>query len=348
SVAGTSSASTIGELGEFPLIELLTARTGASRGDTVVGAGLDDTAVTRLSDGRLQLATIDTLVAGTHFLLDRFTPEQVGRKAAAINLSDIAAMGGSATHALAAMAAPPDLQTGVALGIVEGLVAELAAWGAELVGGNLARHDGLVVDVALLGETDDRRLLLRSGARPGDALAVTGDLGAAAAGLVLLLAERGPRDRAAEIADDDRAAVVSRQRTPRPRLDVAPLLGPAGASAAIDVSDGLAADAGHICDRSGVGVAIDVGRLPVAESTRAVAAALGLDATELALGGGEDYELLFAAAPERLAELIARVEGATGVPVTVIGRVTAEPERVAVLPDGSEHELAGGWRHFGD
>lgn len=340
-------ATTIGAIGEFPLIELITARIGGSRADVLVGAGLDDTAVTRLPNGRLQLATIDSLVSGTHFLLDRFTPDEVGRKAAAINLSDIAAMGGTPTHALAALVAPDSLPSEVALGIVEGLVSELGAWGAELVGGNLARHDGLVLDVALMGETDDERLLLRSGALPGDAVLVTGDLGSAAAGVAVLLAESESGAGSVAAEPEDRSEVLARQRTPSPRLDVAPLLGPGGASAAIDVSDGLAADAGHICKRSGVGLRIEAARLPMADATRSVAVALGIDALELALCGGEDYELLFTARPDLADELAARVTDATGVAVTVIGSVTAERDRILVREDGTEGTLAGGWRHFG-
>jgi thiamine-monophosphate kinase len=333
----------IGDVGEFGLIDRITVRLGAGRGDTVVGAGLDDAAVLRLPDGRLQLATMDTLVAGVHFTWERFGARDVGRKAAAINLSDIAAMGGTPTHALATLAAPPDLAADVALDLVDGLVTELARWGADLVGGNLTRHDRVVLDVALLGEVDPERLLLRSGARPGDVVLVTGDLGGAAAGLALMAG--GPESAAIGSAQSQTA--LDRQRAPEPRLTVAPLLRPLGATAAIDVSDGLAADLGHLCERSGVGVRLEAARLPVSDATRAVADALGLRALDLALGGGEDYELLFTADPARVDALVNTVVRATGTPVAVIGTVTAARERVVVLQDGSAEPLAGGWRHFG-
>ncbi len=336
---------TIGSVGEFPFIDRIVARLGPSRPDTVVGAGPDDTAVLRLPGGRFQLATADSQVAGVHFLPDRTPPAWIGRKAAAINLSDIAAMGGAATHALAVLAAPPDTPADFALAIVDGLAAELARWGADLVGGNLTRGPALMLDVALLGEVDAADLLLRSGARPGDAVMVTGDLGAAAAGLAVLLAEADGRTVAAP--PHDRDAVVRRQQWPSPRLDVAPLLGRAGATAAIDVSDGLAADAGHIARRSGVGLRIEAARLPVSEATRRVAVALGVDPLQWAVAGGEDYELLFTARPAAADDLAARVAAATGVPVTRIGMVTDGPDTVLARADGSVQPLAGGWRHFG-
>jgi thiamine-monophosphate kinase len=336
---------TIGRLGEFALIDRITERLGPARGDTKVGAGLDDTAVLRLPDGRLQLATIDGQVAGVHFLLERTAPHLIGRKAAAVNLSDIAAMGGRPTHALAAVSAPANLSAEVVLQLVDGLVGELARWGADLVGGNLSRHDSLVIDIALLGEVEPAALLLRATAHAGDILMVTGDLGGAAAGLALMLSEG--EGRVVEVAPEHRIAALVRQQAPEPRLTVAPLLGAAGATAAIDVSDGLAADAGHLCDQSGVGLRIEAAQLPISPSTRAVAAALGRDPLAWALGGGEDYELLFTAPADRAEALIASVSRATGIPITRIGTVTADHARTLVLPDGSEQPLAGGWRHFG-
>ncbi len=335
---------TVGQVGEFPLIDRIVTRLGPSRADTVVGAGSDDTAVLRLPDGRLQLATIDTQVAGVHFLSDHFAPEDIGRKAAGVNLSDIAAMGGTPTHALAALAAPENLAVEFVLRLVDGLAGELQRWGVDLVGGNLARHDGLVLDLALLGEVDEDRLLLRSGAKPGDAVLVTGHLGASAAGCALLVTEQD----VTHVPPEHRQAVLARHRWPEPRLEVAPLLGPAGATAAIDVSDGLAADAGHLCARSGVGMRVEAVALPIAPATRVVAEALGIDVLTLALTGGEDYELVFTV-PALLAESLAdHIQGETGVPVTRIGTVTAEGTRALVGPAGVERPLSGGWRHYGE
>lgn len=337
--AGTQS---IRDVGEFALIARIVERLGPARPDTVVGAGTDDTAAIRRPDGLLQLVTIDSQVAGVHFDLSHFAPEDIGRKLAASNLSDIAAMGGSPTHAVTALSAPSDLAVDFVLRMIDGLVSELSRWGAELVGGNLARHEGLVVDLALLGEVDERRLLLRSGAQPGDAVMVTGNLGAAAAGTALMMAEHDPTG----LSPEHRQEVLARQRWPEPRLEIGPLLGTRGGTAAIDVSDGLAADLGHICEASGVGMRIEASRLPVAPATRAVAEALDLDVLELALGGGEDYELAFTADPESIDEICRAVASVTRVAATSIGNVTSEPERVLVRESGAEQPLSGGWLHF--
>jgi thiamine-monophosphate kinase len=170
---------------------------------------------------------------------------------------------------------------------------------------------------------------------------VTGHLGAAAAGAALLAADDLP-----DLRPEHRQAVLMRQRWPEPRLEVGPLLGPAGATAAIDVSDGLAADVGHICERSGVGVVIEADCVPISDATRAVAAVLGREALELALAGGEDYELAFTAPGSRARSLAEELTAETGVPVTRIGAITSETDRVLAGPDGSERRLIGGWRHF--
>ncbi len=334
-------ALTVADLGEFPLIQAIVSRLGAPRADTVVGAGDDDTAVLRARDGSLQLATIDSQVAGVHFRLERVPPETIGRKLAAVNLSDIAAMGGRPTHGLLALSAPASLSSELALRIAEGLAAELARWGADLVGGNVSRAAELVLDLALLGEVEPQQLLLRSGGRPGDLVLVTGDLGAAAAGAYLLAGTE-----AAGVSAEHRAAVLARQCAPEPRLEVAPLLGPLGASACIDISDGLAADLGHLCARSQVGAVLEAQCLPIAAATRAVAEALGQDPLRLALSGGEDYELLLTAPSGAAPRLIETVAMRTGVPVVAIGRLTEGGALTLRLPDGGQEPLVGGWRHF--
>ena len=337
---------TIGELGEFGLIEKLVARLGEPRPDTVIGAGPDDTAVLRLPNRRLQLATIDTQVEGVHFRRGGASAHDVGRKLAAVNLSDIAAMGGSPTHALATLSAPADLDAEWALDLVSGVAEELSRWGADLVGGNIARHEGLVIDLALLGEVEPDHLLLRSGARPGDVVMVTGGLGGAAAGLALLDAPTaGTVSSVVEAAH--RGEVRSRLRTPEPRLAVGAIIRNMGATACLDISDGLASDVGHLCNQSGIGVRIRAASLPISAATRAVAAALGSDAVTWAVSGGEDYELLFTVRADCADELAATVWRDTGVPVTAIGWANEGPERVLVQPDDSEGPLAGGWRHFG-
>lgn len=340
----TTGPRTIADLGEFGLIDRLLAVLPPARGDTIVGAGDDDTAVLRLPGGRLQLATLDTLVAGVHFRADAISPGDLGRRLAAVNLSDIAAMGGRPTHALAGLVAPTDLAADYAVAIVRGLASALREHGADLVGGNVARGEGLVLDLALLGEVDEERLLLRSGARPGDRVLVTGALGGAAAARAL-----SDRPDGTPVPDVDPLlleAARRRLRAPEARLNVAGRLGPLGATAAIDVSDGLAADLGHVCDRSGVGMELHAAAVPVDPAALAIGEAIGADARAWALGGGEDYELVVTA-PEPAVPGLRRSAEESGVPLTAIGRIRSDGARFVAWPDGSRSELEGGWRHFG-
>lgn len=332
---------TVSAVGEFPLIARLARRLKPPNPDVVVGIG-DDVAVFRIGPDRHVLATCDVQVAGVHFLPDRVDPFRLGRRCAAINVSDIAAMGGRPTHFLVSLGLPGDTAVAFLEALYGGLSEEAARWGADVVGGNVSRAPALFIDLTLLGEAGGQ-VLRRSGARPGDRVLVTGRLGASAAGLALVL------DPALQVAGPDREQVLEAHLTPTPRLrEAQAIVAAGGATAMIDVSDGLAQDLGHICDASGVGVRVWAAALPVDEATRRVAAAAGRDVLELALGGGEDYELLFTARPDAADAIVAAVREATGTPVAVIGEVVpAEAGRRLVLPDGRETELAPrGWRHF--
>ena len=333
---------TVADIGEFPLIERLTARLGPLRPDVVIGAG-DDVAVIEIEPGRLQLATCDVQVAGEHFLPERCDPRRLGRKVAAINLSDIAAAGGWPTHFLCSLVLPPETEIEFLDGLYDGLVEEAAKWRADLVGGNVSRGKQMVIDLTLLGEVAKADLFRRDGASAGEQVAVTGQLGAAAAGLELT---RRPESTVTPTVSKE---VLAAFETPTPRLaESRSLVDTGGVRAAIDVSDGLAADLGHLCDASGVGVRIDAATLPVAEATREVARSAGVDPFGWVIGGGEDYELLFTAPPDRMEALIESVVSKTGTPVTVIGEVLpADRGRELVLPDGSRQTLeSSGWRHF--
>jgi thiamine-monophosphate kinase len=331
--------------GEFTLIESFMQRLGRPRPDTVVGAGLDDAAVLRLPDGRLQLATLDALVDGVHFERRRLVPRALGGRLAAVNLSDLAAMGGRPTHALAGLVAPGDLPAPYALGVVEGLAEALERWGAELVGGNVARGPALIVDLAMLGLVDEERLLLRSGGRPGDHVLVTGALGGAAAGRALLAREAGGAEWS--VPEPTREAALTRMDAPEPRLEASWRLGPLGATAAIDVSDGLAADLGHLCAASGVGVRLFASQVPVDPAAVEVGAALGVDPLDLALGGGEDYELAFSAPAGLVDRIVETLADEAGLAATPVGVLTEARELRLVRPDGTISALDGGWRHFG-
>ncbi|MGQ9467266.1 MAG: thiamine-phosphate kinase [Anaerolineae bacterium] len=333
----------IHEIGEFGLIARIAHALPAPGERVIVGIG-DDVAVLRPDETRYILATCDIQVENVHFLRDRITPRQLGRKAVAINVSDIAAMGGVPRHLLVSLVLPKDTEVAFVDGLYEGMQEECLRWGAEIVGGNMAHSPGgIVVDLFLLGEVEPDRLLRRSGARVGDRVLVTGTLGDSAAGLALVLHP--------EVAcpDDHRRWVLERHLTPTPRLREGRAIAQSGlATAMIDVSDGLASDIGHICEMSGVGVRIWADALPISGAARAVAEALGSDALDWALFGGEDYELLFTAPAERAAELAHRVQEETGTHITIIGEVAPAEEGMTLIHrDGVPVSLRkGGWDHF--
>jgi thiamine-monophosphate kinase len=283
----------------------------------------DDCAVLLLG-GRTWVAASDMLVFGHHFK-GWAAPEDVGYKAVAVNVSDVAAMGGTPRFVLVSGGAA---DPGTTLRCMEGVLEACEEFGIYPLGGDTTRADCLTVDVAILGELAAPPVL-RSGARPADSLAVTGELGASAAGLLALRSgEAGPQ------------RLVRKHLRPEPRVAAGRAAASVGINAMIDLSDGLASDVRHICELSGVGCRVDLGRLPIAGDTREFANSLGRDPEILAASGGEDYELLMAAPEPVLKALAASVE----VPVTLIGEVT---EGGVVFERGGEAlEGLAGWDHF--
>jgi thiamine-monophosphate kinase len=311
-------------MNEFDLIDRF-VRALPVRGEGVqVGPG-DDAAVLRLPPGEELVATVDAVVAGVHFG-PGYTPAEVGWKALAVNLSDLAAMGARPLHALVALGLPRGTPLRTVQGLARGLGACARAHHTAVVGGNVTRARDLSVTVTALGAVPEGRALLRDGARPGDLVALTGTVGDAALGL---------RPGAAR-------ALVRRQRRPEPRLAAGRAL--AGlARAAVDVSDGLAQDLGHLCAASGVGARIGLGELPLSPAYRRAARGLA-DPYGPALNGGEDYELVLAIPPPALARAREAARRA-GTPLTVIGRfvrgkgvrvVDERGERLGV-PAGHDH-----------
>jgi thiamine-monophosphate kinase len=321
-------------MNEFDLIDLFTRALPVRGEGVVVGPG-DDAAVLRPPAGEDLVATVDAVVEGVHFG-STFTPGDVGWKALAVNLSDLAAMGARPLHALVALGVPAGTPARTVRGIARGLGACARAHGTTVVGGNVSRARELTVTVTVLGVVPAGRAVLRTGARPGDLVAVTGTLGDAALGLV----PGAPR------------AVVLRQRRPTPRLAAGRAL--AGlARAAIDVSDGLAQDLGHLCRASGVGARIGLPELPLSPAYRRLAPRLP-DPWAPALAGGEDYELVVALPPAALDRARAAARRAR-TPLTVIGRfvqgagvrvVDALGARVRV-PAGHDHLRARRNRRLG-
>ncbi len=344
------------DIGETGLIERLASATRRDADGLLRGIG-DDAAVIDWPAGRLLLATCDTLIDGVHFRGSRSLPglpeagfRGIGRRAAAVNLSDIAAMGGRARFALVSLSAPAATEAEALEDLYAGLAEALGEAGAAVAGGNTAlAPERLSLDICLLGQVEPSHLLTRDGARPGDALCVTGDLGAAATGLAVL-------DAATPGTTLDGAAreVALRHLAPVPRLAAGTILGASGAATAcIDVSDGLLRDAGHLARASGVSIRIDVERIPLCGATREVCAAADIDALEAAATGGEDYELLCTVRPDGLAALARALDSEVGLPLTRIGEVVAgTPEAFAQRDgkrwrpgrDGFDHFLSGGTR----
>lgn len=335
-----SHPATLAELGERGLIARLRQRVPQPGPEVLLGLGDDAAAVAW--NGRTLLLTTDTLLEDVHFRRATATLRDIGGRALAVNVSDIAAMGGEPRYALLAVALPPDLPVTEVDELYTGLLAAAARHGVALVGGDTcAARGGIVLTVALVGAVEGAPLC-RSGARPGDAILVTGALGAAAAGLALL--ERGGVGVEAEAA----STVVRAHRQPTPRVAEGRLIHASGAATAmIDLSDGLATDLGHLAAESGVGARIRLDAVPVDEATRTVAAALGADPLAWALSGGEDYELLFTAAAGSAADVARAVTAGTGTPVRVIGEIRPAAEGVQFVDGaGRPVPVRPGFDHF--
>jgi thiamine-monophosphate kinase len=329
------------DLGEFGLLGSLGLfRRGPLPG--WVGPG-DDAAVLPAPAGPL-LFTADQLVEDVHFRRRTTSARDLGYKCVAVNASDVAAMGGRPLAFTLCLAAPGDVPVEWVTDLYAGLEEGARSLGCALVGGDTSSGPAVVLSVALLGVAPDPGPVLRSGARPGDDLYVSGNPGESALGLRLL-------EAGGDLGGESRQALVRRHRRPEPRLALAAALGDAGlASALIDVSDGLLQDLGHVLRASGVGVELWAECLPVSPPLAEVCGALGLDPLHLVLAGGEDYELLFTVPPDRRGAVF-RAARETSTPVRRIGRAIGEPglsltRRGAPVPlpreAGFDHFPSGG------
>lgn len=323
-------------MGEFELLAKLRERLPEAGSRVLLGSG-DDAAVTL--PGGATATSVDAIIEGVHFRRGRASLRQIGHKALATALSDLAAMGAESGEAYVVLGVPTDLDEEGCLELVDGMAALAGETGTTLAGGDVTRAPVLTLTVTVVGHATEAKLFIaRGGARPGDALVLSGELGGAAAGLLLLERPELGASVSTEIAERLR----QRQLQPRPRLRTGRALAAVGATAMIDLSDGLAADAGHLASQSGVALRVDAAALPLAKGVAEVAAAAGREPLELACGGGEDYELLAALPGNRLgAELAAAIGEAEEATLTPVGEVLAGSGVEIRLPDGGTLEMTG-------
>lgn len=332
----------IAEIGEFGLIERLHQvldREGCQPPGLSLGIG-DDAALLQVGSGSQWAVTCDVLVEGRHYQPEYLSAFQVGGRAMAVNLSDIAAMGGQPRYALVALGLRGDTQVGEVEDWYRGFAAALNPWDAGIIGGNMTRVGGAqFISITLMGEVAGGQELRRSGARPGQAILVTGYPGQAAAGLRFLQQGGYSQDH----------PLVLAYTSPVPRVAEGRALAGLGlASAAIDTSDGFLGDLGHLCAASGVGARLWAGRLPLSPALRAATAAWGEDPVQWFLGPSDDYELIATCAQEQV-EAVKRCLGEVSqVPVHQVGVLTPRPGRLEMEnEDGSLNLLQPrGWDHF--
>lgn len=310
-------------VGEFGLLEALT--TGLAGGPAVLLGPGDDAAVVLAPDGRV-VASTDTLVQDRHFRLDRISAVDLGHKSAAVAIADVAAMGAVPTGVLAALSLPARTAVDWVLALSQGIAAECAAAGAALVGGDLTSADQVVITITVLGDLQGRPPVTRTGARPGDVVAICGTLGLSAAGLAVQ--ERG--------VGADWPDLLAGHHRPRPPYAAGPEAAILGATALIDVSDGLLADLGHIAEGSRCGVELRGELLPPEPRLVAAGELLGIDPMAWVLTGGEDHAL------------VATFPAGVDLPVRwrVVGIVATGPPVVTV--DGRDGAGPAGWDHFAD
>jgi len=332
----------VSELGEFGLIDLLAKTAYDARDDKTTAwqqliLGIGDDAAAWYGDNSVQLATTDSLIEGVHFSLNTIAWEELGWKALAANLSDIAAMGGFPQYALVSLALPDHTEVEDVIKLYKGMVDLAQKFEVAVVGGDTSSAPLVVINITVLGSTRgrDKPILTRSAAKNGDKLAVTGYLGGAAAGLEIL-------SKNLSLESETSVSLKEAFLRPYPRVAEGQLLIEHGVRAAIDISDGLISDLNHICQASQVSARIEIDRIPVLPAVRD---SFGEKALEFALSGGEDYELLFTAS----AEVIDKVKAKASCPVTVIGEIGAGKAGEITLVDREGNPVKptkAGWEHF--
>ena len=330
------------ELTEDQLIEAIRKVLSGEFPGVQVGIG-DDAAVVESGTGSTVLST-DMLIEGVHFERSSISARDLGAKSIVVNVSDIAAMAASPRYAMVSLGIPVDVDAAWVMELFGGMRAACDEYALALVGGDTNRADAVVIAVAVVGEVGSGHAVSRSGARPGDIVVVTGSLGAAAGGF--LLSRIHPSKLPQALAEPWGRELLDAQARPVARVGEGQTLAQAGATAMMDLSDGLAKDLSRLCSASGVGARVDLPRVPVAEALRLAAGFLGVDPAELALTGGEDYELLATIDLTNLARARGDLRERFGVTLSDVG-VIIDEGLVAVDAEGRQSPLEPtGWDHF--
>jgi len=327
--------------GEFGIISYLKDFFPGGGKRVVLGIE-DDCAVVKGPRGFYYLLTCDSQVENVHFVFSLFPPFSLGKRVLAVNLSDIAAMGGNPLFALLSWVLRPDIEAEWLKEFARGIKEEAEFFGVNIIGGNLSRTESqMVFDLTLVGEVEnDYPLLLRRNSRPGDLVLVTGTLGDSRAGLEITL-------RGSEEERDKYSFLLERFFTPSPRLRVGRLLHSLKERiAVIDVSDGFSQDLGHITEESRVGAVVEVDKLPISPALREWSKEKEKDPFLFALSGGEDFELIFTVPRERGEEIRQFIEKESGVPVTIVGEIVLQGGVSLKRGGKEEKEAASGWNHF--
>lgn len=332
----------VSDVGEFALIARLQQRLQRAEGPWLVRGIGDDCAVLRPAAGMDLLITTDAQEESIHFRRDWSSPQDIGWRCLAVNVSDIAAMGGRPLGAVIALSLPPTLDVAFLEALYDGVQEQATAFACPIIGGNMSRTTAaLTITITVLGEVPTGQALSRAGAQVGDEIWVTGSLGGARAGLEVLLHPEALGGR-------QPAEVLARYRRPHPRLREAEFLRQhGGLHSLIDLSDGISSDLGHICAASGVGAHLHAASLPLTAAVRDVAHALGVDPLQWALHGGEDFELCGTAPPGVLEALQQTFEARFHVPLVRVGTIHAAPGMTLIRADGTHEPLrARGYDHF--